>query len=254
MIMNKKSETIYGQMQSVLNLNEGDPLTVEVFRNYGIKSLKDLHHYIKKHGEYGGAVRLSESEGVIILPFHNDFMNKWLKFNNDSVKAAYDRIYQLYQLQYPDRREFERKRFMIEEDILVKYWKMPSMDTRILAAPINGCWDRMEIFATYLNGLGYEVRRLCCHDGNIMRGHTYIVYKTGTYWTTCLGYPINFHYKDFDSVCKISFSLLRRLPIFSNPDCCELIEFQQPRAGMSTLEYLDLIKNGNIVIGKKKIK
>jgi len=242
----------YDYVTAVVNREAGPELTLDDFDSYGLTSLKKLLAYMEKEGEYGGSVYLPWEGRVTVLPFHHDFMNDWLKFKNPRVTELYDRMYQEKRALYRDREDFDRRRFDIEEELQVKYWKMPVIDRRVLDAPVFGCWDNMELVAHYLKLKGYPVKRLCFHDGIIMRGHTFVIYNTGEYWTTCLSYPANHHYRSYENFCNLVFQVMKRVPIYKNKKGCTLIEFGEPYPGMTTPEYLKLIESGTILLPPEK--
>lgn len=247
-----KAIEFYDKFTGLRNSGEYTTLSREVFLKYGIITFRDLTRYLKKYGEYGGAVDLPCFDGLTLLPFHNDVLNKWLCFDNPRVREIYEIVYQLYRNQYPDKDSFKRSFFDIEEDILRRYWNMPMMDTRILEAPIAGCWDKMEIQATFLEPLGYKIRRFCFHSGRIIRGHTFILYHDGRTWNTCLGIPFPTKNKDLKKLCKRIFSVLMHVPILDKGEICELVEFAAPHGGMSAQEYIKLIEDGTILIKQKR--
>ena len=238
----------YDKFTALRNAREFQPLTQQVFASYGIRSFRDLSRYLRRNGEYGGAVRLAGSEELVLLPFHNDTLNTWLKFENPRVKQAYELVYAQFGARYPDRQAFERDRFNVEETMLLECWEMPGMDTRILDAPIAGCWDQMEIQARYLENRGYRVKRYCFHGGRIVRGHTFVLYNDGKYWNTCTSFPLHIRRKSLDRLCRLLFHIFRRVPILDKGETTELVEFSSPREGMSAREYVDLIKNGTVVL------
>lgn len=247
-----KAKELYDRFTKLRNSGEYTPLSREVFLKYGICTFRDLTRYLKKYGEYGGAVDLPCSEGLVLLPFHNDVLNKWLRFDNPRVKEIYESIYQLYREWYPDRDSFKRAFFNVEEDILKRYWYMPMMDTRILDAPIAGCWDKMEIKATFLAALGYKIKRFCFHSGKVIRGHTFVLYYDGKAWNTCLGTPFPIRNKDLKKLCKLIFSVLMHVPFLDKGKICELVEFEPPCGGMSAQEYIKLIEDGVVIIRRKR--
>ena len=246
-----KAAELYDKYTELRNSGKYTPLSKEVFRQYGICTFRDLARYLKKYGEYGGAVTLPCSDRPVLLPFHHDEFNKWLRFDNPRVREIYGKIYLLYKEQYPDRASFRRHFFHVEEDILQRYWHMPMMDTRLLDAPIAGCWDKMEIQAAFLASMGCQVKRFCFYSGKIIRGHTFILYHDGKTWNTCLRTPFPIRNKDLAKLCRRIFSVLRRVPLLCKGGNCELIEFQPPYEGMPTQEYIELIANGTVLISRK---
>ncbi len=247
-----EAKELYDRFTRLRNSVEYTTLSQEVFFEYGISTFNDLTRYLKKFGEYGGAVGLPCSEELILLPFHNDVLNKWLKFDNPRVKKIYESVYQLYRDCYPDRYSFKKNFFDIEEDILKRYWHMPMMDTRILDAPITGCWDKMEIQASFLASKGYSIKRFCFHSGKIIRGHTFVLYNDGKTWNTCLRKLILIRNKDLNKLCKLIFSILRHVPFLDKGEICELVEFESPQGGMSAQEYIHLIENGVVLMRRSR--
>lgn len=247
-----KAIELYDKFTALRNASEYTTLSREVFLKYGIITFRDLTRHLKKYGEYGGAVDLPCFNGLTLLPFHNDVLNKWLCFDNPRVKEIYERIYQLYSNHYPDKDSFKKSFFNIEEDILLRYWCMPMMDTRLLKAPIAGCWDKMEIQAVFLESMGYEVKRFCFHSGKIIRGHTFVLYYNGRTWNTCLGIPLPVRNADLKKLCKLIFLVFKNVPILDKGETCELIEFAPPQGGMSAQDYIQLIENGTVLIKQKR--
>lgn len=248
----RKAIELYDKFTELRNRKEYKLLTKEVFHEYGIDTLHDLSRHLRKYGEYGGAVKFSFSEELVLMPFHNDLMNSWLKFDNSRVQDIYEKLYPLLQDRYPNSKPFDRTFFRVEEDILKHCWSMPMMDTRILEAPIAGCWDKMEIQAAFLRTKGYEVKRYCFHSGMAMRGHTFVLYNDGKTWNTCLDLPIPVKNKDLNKLCELIFSVLKRIPFLAQGETCELIEFDSPYAGMPALDYVKLIEDGTVRIRRKR--
>lgn len=241
----------YDRNMAILNDENQPPLTMEVFREFGICNIKDLCRYLSKNAEYGGYVHFPWSDKLILLPFHNDFMNSWLRFDNPRVVELYDRLYENLKGNYKNRIHFDMTRFNLEEEIQLNDWIMPPLDRRMLAAPVNGCWDRPELIGQFLALQGYETRRLCVYDGIIMRGHCFTVYFDGKYWRTTSGFPINLKYKDYQKMCRHIYAVLRRVPIFKDKNSCRMIEFPIPHPGMNTREYIKNIERGKVVIPSK---
>lgn len=77
----------------IVNNNNQSGLTLEIFYEYGIHTLKDLGWYLEKNAEYGGYVQMPWTDQLILIPFHNDFMNSWLRFDNPRVIDFYDKLY-----------------------------------------------------------------------------------------------------------------------------------------------------------------
>ena len=238
---------IYDKYTIFRNEKDFKKLTQDVFESYGIYSYHDLLHYLKKHGEYGGAVSLATRGKLVLLPFHNDVMNTWLKFDNPRVTQIYDKIYEQFGDEYSDRTDFNKHRFEVEEKILIKCWAMPAMDTRILNAPVAGCWDMMEIKACYLEVQGYQVKRYCFYGDKIIRGHPFILYNDGKYWNTSLGFPLHIRMKNLQNLCRFVFCMLKHVP-FLKKATSTLVEFSTPYEGMSTEEYVELINNGKVIL------
>ena len=238
----------YDKYMAVLNkLNQPD-LTMKIFHEFGIYTLKDLGWYLEKNAEYGGCIRVPWTEDLILIPFHNDFMNSWLRFDNPRVVEFYDKLYEIKKADYDSRVHFDMKRFDVEEELQLYNWIMPPVDKRMLEAPINGCWDRPELIARFLKLQGFETKRLCCHDGHVMRGHCFTVYTDGEYWMTASSLPFNLKCKNYEKFCKKIYRILRHIPIYSDNSKCRLIEFEPPRPGMTTREYLENIENGRVVV------
>lgn len=248
MIMKSDVTKIYDKFTALRNAGEFKKLTLEVFESYGIHSYRDLSLYLKKYGEYGGAVKLKGSDKQILLPFHNDILNTWLKFDNPRVIQAYEQVYEQFGAEYSDRRDFDRHRFHVEEELLKQCWVMPAMDTRILEAPIAGCWDKMEIQACYMEALGYQVRRYCFHGGKIIRGHTFVLYHDGKYWNTSMRFPLHIRRKNLESLCSLIFRALIHVPILDKGEISQLVEFAAPYEGMTTQEYIHLIERGKVIL------
>lgn len=238
----------YDSYMEVLNNDSQVELTIDVFHEFGIYSLKDLGCYLKKNAEYGGYVRVPWSKNLILIPFHNDFMNSWLRFDNPRVISFYDKLYENKKQDYDSRIHFNMKRFDIEEELQLNNWFMPKVDKKMLTVPISGCWDRTELIARFLELQGFKTKRLSCHDDYIMRGHCFTVYFDGEYWRTTSSFPINLKCREYDLFCKILYKILRHAPIYSDNSKCKLVEFGAPTEGMSTKEYLENIEKGIIVV------
>lgn len=242
------AEMMYEKFMALRNTKTGEPLTRKVFESRGIYTFSDLIRYLNKNGEYGGAIPLEGTEKLTLLPFHNDIMNAWLRFDNPKVVQAYELIYAQYKNRYPERHLFKKNRFKVEESLLEEFWTMPAMDTRLLDAPILGCWDKMELQACFLNILGYEVRRFCFHSGRIIRGHTFVLFNDGIHWKIPDAYPLPIESSDVARLSKFIFWVLQHIPFLDQGAVCELVEFSKPYAGMSTREYLQLIEDGHVVM------
>ena len=249
---NSWAVTMYDRAMKVINGQPLPELSPEDFASYGITSLAELNSYLSKKAQYGGYIKTELSEEKIIIPFHNDFMNSWLKFHNPRVIEFYNRLYESRKRSYQSREHFDRKRFDIEEEFQLNNWTMPKLDRRLLDAPICGCWDKPELIARFLELHGFQTRRLCCHDGNEMRGHCFAVYFDGIYWhTTSTRFPLNYKSKDYQHFCDRVFSAVRNIPFFSSPSDCCLIEYSTPVAGATAVELVDSIKNGVIICHQK---
>lgn len=238
----------YDSYMDILNDDNQPELTMEIFHEFGIQTLKDLEWYLEKNAEYGGYVRMPWSEKLTLIPFHNDFMNSWLRFDNPRVIDFYDKLYNFMKEKYDSRIHFDMKRFDVEEELQLNYWRMPPIDKRMLSVPINGCWDRPELIARFLELQGFQTKRLCCHDGHIMRGHCFTVYTDGIYWMTASSFPINLKCKSYKKICKYLYRVLKHVPIYSDNSKCQLIEFDPPQPDMAACDYLDNIKNGRVII------
>lgn len=238
----------YDRYMAALNDLNQPELTLKIFHEFGIYTLKDLVWYLEKNAEYGGYVRVAWTEKLILIPFHNDFMNSWLRFDNPRVVEFYNNLYEAKKADYDSRVHFDMKRFDVEEELQLNNWIMPPIDRRMLAAPINGCWDRPELIARFLELQGFKTKRLCCHDGHVMRGHCFTVYTDGEYWMTTLTLPFNLKCKSYNLFCKKLYRILRHIPIYSDNSKCRLVEFNPPRSGMTTREYLANIESGRVVV------
>lgn len=238
----------YERYITIINDDNQPDLTMDVFHEFGIKTLRQLNWYLEKNAEYGGCVDMPWSEKLIIIPFHHDFMNAWLRFDNPYVVDFYDRLYETVKDQYHSRTHFNMKRFDVEEELQLNNWKMPPIDRRMLTAPINGCWDKPELISRFLELQGFKTQRLCCHDGIIMRGHCFTVYSDGIYWRTASSASINLRDKSFEGLCHKVFRLLRHIPIYSDSSKCRLIAFDPPKPGVSARDYINNIKKGKIII------
>ena len=238
----------YDAAMAVLNGEPGPELSLEVFARFGIHTLRELEWYLEKHSEYGGYIHVPWTEELVLLPLHHDFINAWLRFDNPRVVTLYDRLYESRKEQFHNRTHFDRKRFDIEEDLQLNNWTMPPLDQRMLASPVNGCWDRPELVARFLELQGFQVQRLSCHDGHVMRGHCFVVYTDGNFWMTTSAFPVNLKCKSYRTMCRRIFAVLKHLPIYSDRTKCRLVEFGPPRPGMTTRQYLSLIENGTTIL------
>lgn len=238
----------YDAYMAILNDDNQPDLTIETFHEFGIHTLKDLGWYLEKNAEYGGYVHMPWSDQVILIPFHNDFMNSWLRFDNPRVIEFYNKLYDSVKEKYDSRIHFDMKRFDVEEELQLNNWIMPPLDKRMLSAPISGCWDRPELVSRFLELQGFKTKRLCCHDGHIMRGHCFSVYTDGTYWMTASSLPINLKCKSYKKMCAHLHRVLKHIPIYSDNSKCQLVEFDPPKPGMTTQEYLRNIENGRVVV------
>ena len=241
----------YDKTFRVLNKEGQNELTLQIFHEFGIHTLHDLNSYLSKKSEYGGCVTVDWTDKKILIPFHHDFMNKWLRFDNPRVIEFYDKLYRSQKNRFKNRDDFNRRRFDIEEELQMNNWVLAPYDRRMLAAPICGCWDKPELIGKFLSLQGYETRRFCCHDGNIMRGHCFIVYFDGKCWSTSGSYGFDLKCKDYKKFCRIIFSVLRHIPIFNDPSKCEMIEYPPPVPGMDTQAFLENIRNGRVVAKMK---
>lgn len=241
----------YDSYMAVLNNNDQPDLTLEVFHEFGIHTLKDLGRYLEKNGEYGGCVHVPWSKQLILIPFHHDFMNSWLRFDNPRVVDFYNKLYEFMEEKFDSRVHFDMKRFDVEEELQLNNWSMPPIDRRMLAAPISGCWDRPELIARFLELHGFKTKRLCCHDGHIMRGHCFTVYTDGNYWMTASSFPFNLKFRSYEKMCRYLYQGLKHVPIYSDNTRCELVEFKPPKPGIVTRNYLDNIKNGRVVVSNR---
>lgn len=68
-------------------------LSIDDFQEFGIYTLVDLEKYLKKNAEYGGYIHVPWTKELVLIPFHNDFMNDWLRFDNPRVEHFYDKLY-----------------------------------------------------------------------------------------------------------------------------------------------------------------
>ncbi len=236
----------YDEAEAVINSFDQPPLTDEVFEEFGIRTLGDLSSYLSRRAEYGGYISVPFSEKLVLIPFHNDFMNRWLRFDNPRVTAFYDRLYEERKSEFDSRQHFDRARFRIEEEFQLNAWRMPPLDKRMLLAPISGCWDKPELLAHFLTLKGYPVKRLSCNDGNNLRGHCFCVYYDGKYWRPAGRYPIK--NRDYKKLCRAMLDIFRRVPMFKHPDRCRLMEFGAPETGFTGREYVALIDNGSVVV------
>lgn len=66
MIMKSDVAKIYDKFTALRNAREFKKLTLEVFESYGINSYRDLSLYLKKCGEYGGAVKLQDKVYIMV--------------------------------------------------------------------------------------------------------------------------------------------------------------------------------------------
>lgn len=242
----------YDAVSAVLNGVEQPALTKEVFAEFGIRSLAELNRHLRKNTEYGGCVRVTFRSDRVLIPFHNDFMNNWLRFDNPRVEQFYHELYLSKKDDYFDEWHFRCKRFDIEEELQANNWIMPAMDRRMLAAPINGCWDKPELLARFLELQGFRTKRLCCHDGHEMRGHCFTVYTDGKFWMTTNSFPLRIKHRSYEALCRKLLRLLRFLPIFSDRSKCVLVEYAPAQEGMTGRDYVEQIINGTVVAGKIK--
>ena len=238
----------YDSYMALLNDTNQPELTMNVFQEFGIKTFKDLSWYLEKNAEYGGYIHVPWSEQLVLIPFHNDFMNSWLRFDNPRVIEFYDKLYESVKDKYDSRVHFNMKKFDVEEELQLNNWIMPQLDRRMLSVPINGCWDRPELVARFLELQGFKTIRLCCHDGHIMRGHCFTVYTDGKYWMTASSFPVNLKCRNYNLFCNRIYRILRHIPIYSDNSKCRLVEFEAPTPGMTTKEYLENIRNGHVVV------
>lgn len=238
----------YDEYMALLNDVNQPELTMDIFHEFGIHTLRELGSYLEKNAEYGGYVRVSWSDKLILIPFHNDFMNSWLRFDNPRVKEFYDHLYESRKAEFDSRIHFDMKRFDVEESLQLNNWIMPPIDKRMLSVPISGCWDRPELIARFLELQGYKTKRLCCHDGHVMRGHCFTVYTDGEYWRTASSLPINLKCKSYEVFCRKIYCALKHIPIYSDNSKCRLVEFESPKSGMTTEEYLLNIEKGLVVV------
>lgn len=239
----------YDRHMKILNDTNQPELTLDIFHEFGIFTLQQLGWYLEKNAEYGGYVKVPWTDQLILIPFHNDFMNDWLRFDNPRVMQFYDDLYEFKKADYDSRVHFDMKRFDVEEELQLHNWTMPPIDRRMLSAPINGCWDRPELVARFLELRGYGTKRLCCHDGHVMRGHCFTVYTDGEFWMTASSLPMNLKCRCYETFCKKIYRVLKHVPIYSDNSKCRLVEFDPPRPGMTTREYLDNIERGRVVVG-----
>lgn len=107
----------YDFYMKLLNDNECalPDLSIDAFQEFGIYTLEDLRKYLKKNAEYGGYVHVPWTKELVLIPFHNDFMNDWLRFDNPRVEHFYDKLYESVKDNYDSRIHFDMKRFDIEE-------------------------------------------------------------------------------------------------------------------------------------------
>ncbi len=237
----------YDEAMKIINAPYSQPLTMDVFEGMGIYSLHDLVTYLGKNSEYGGYISLPDMPGYTLIPFHNDFMNKWLKFHNPRIIDFYDHIYEQRKNEFNSRHHFDMERFAIEEEFQLNNWRMPPLDKRMLDAPISGCWDKPELLAHYLTMKGYEVKRLSCNDGNVLRGHCFCVYFDGKCWSTATSYILDMKDPDFERFCKKLLNILHRVPMFVNPENCSIMAFEKPVDRCTAKEYTDMISQGQVI-------
>ena len=219
-----------------------------IFDRYNIHTIRDLERFISKHCEYGGLVFDNVHKKVMLLPFHHDFMNSWLKFNNQQVIKFYDDYYEANKNNYRSREEFENRFFETEEFIQLNNWMMPKFDERIMKYPIMGCWDKVELEALFLEINGKEVRRVCCHDGNKMRGHTFLCFCDAGIWQTYMTSVFALKASSFEELCEKAHGILKNIPIYSNPKRCELIEYEKPPMLCTGATFVEILERGTIVI------
>lgn len=220
----------------------------EMFDRYNIRVIRDLERFMSKNCEYGGLVFDSAKKKVILLPFHHDFMNSWLKFDDQHVIEFYGDYYDNNKKKYRSKDEFDKRFFETEEVIQLNNWMMPKFDERIFKYPIMGCWDKVEIEALFLECHGKEVRRVCCHDGNKMRGHTFLCFYDAGIWKKYMTSVITLKADNFEKLCKKAHSLLKHVPIYSNPKRCELIEYDKPPILCKGTEFVEILEKGRIII------
>lgn len=243
----KRVSAEYDTAVKILNDQDQPVLTREIFEEFGICTLRDLNRYLSKHAEYGGCVVILPCTDRILIPFHNDFMNQWLRFDNPRVRTFYHELYNRRKDEFDSEIHFRMKFFEIEEELQYHCWVMPPVDRRMLAAPINGCWDKPELMARFLELQGYRTKRLCCHDGHEMRGHCFTVYTDGAYWMTTSSFPLRLRCRSYTALCRRLLRIMRLLPIYSDRSRCVLVEYEPPREGMTGQEYVDQIINGKVV-------
>lgn len=237
----------YDHYSRMLNVADEPFLDLQVFGEFGIRTLGELLAYFAKYTEYGGHISMEGEEGLTLIPFHHDSMNRWLKFDNPRVVDFYDRVYERRKNEFHSRHHFDMERFRIEEEFQLNNWVMPPLDRRRLTAPISGCWDKPEVIAHFLTMKGFEVRRLSCNDGNVLRGHCFCVYHDGEFWRTATSNKYGYKNRDYQQFCKRLLSVLRRIPIFSDPGNCRIMEFGEPAQGCTGGEYVDNISRGQII-------
>ena len=237
----------YDHYSGIINLPDQPELTEKVFDEFGIRTVADLGKYLRRNSEYGGYIRFPGSERNILIPFHNDFMNKWLRFDNPRIVRFYDRIYELRKDEFNNRHHFDMERFNIEEEFQLNNWRMPTIDRRMLSAPINGCWDKPELLARFLSLKGYQIQRMSCNDGNILRGHCFCVYYDGTFWRTASSYGVDLKKRDYREFARSLLGILRHVPIFSDNSKCRIMEFEAPDKNCTGKEYVRTISEGHIL-------
>lgn len=246
----KKRGLLYDEVLKIWNDNETNwkMLNREVFEKYSIYTIRDLEKFLAKKCEYGGLAFDYVHRNVILLPFHHDYMNSWLKFDNIRVRKFYEDYYENNRSSYQSIDEYKNRFFEIEESVQLNNWVMPNFDERILKFPIMGCWDKVELEALFLETHGKEVRRVCCHDGNKMRGHTFLCFSDAGKWKTYLTSMIVLNAGSFEKLCKKAHGLLKHIPIYSNPNGCELIEYEKPPILCKGTAFVDILEKGTIVI------
>ena len=66
---------------------------------------------------------------------------------------------------------------------------------------------------------------------------------------TASSLPMNLKCRCYETFCKKIYRVLKHVPIYSDNSKCRLVEFDPPRPGMTTREYLDNIERGRVVVG-----
>lgn len=247
----EKREAEYEAAYKIWNSDtKYDVLGPDAFAKYGIDSMEALERHLMKRSEYGGMIKNEFDGSILLLPFHHDVMNKWLKFDIPRVQEYYEQIYEKYtdRFHLKSKEDFKNRFFKIEEQIQIHRWELPLFDERILIYPILGCWDKVEIEAIYLESKGIEVKRVCCHDGIKMRGHTFLCFYEDGYWKTYMTSKVVLKSRTFEQLCKKSYELLRHVPIFLDSKKCELVEYTKPPVGCTGKQYIDILENGKVII------